>query len=531
MEMTTPAAGNAQLRNGMLASAAAIAATLSAILLAYFDTLRSMVVVWLSTDTYIHCFVILPISAYLIWRKWPDLRRLSPAPYLPGVFVLLGLSLIWLVSDFIGVQLGKHFAVVAMVPAAVVAMTGRRYAGTIAFPLGYLVFAVPFGELLIPHLVDYTAAFTVSALNLTGIPVIRDGIYFSIPAGNFEVARACSGVRYLLATLALGTLYAYLTYNSRRKRLIFLLISFVLPIIANGLRAYGIVLLAHYSDMKIAVGVDHLIFGWIFFGIVITILFVIGSRFSDDQAEAPPADADALMPQQPENRRTTMLPALSLTLLFVVAAPVLATMIDSRSQDYLPTFASLPGNIPGWQASNTFDADFQPRFVGASRELFASYTREGRQVNLAVVQYARQRQGAELASFGNVVLDKTRFRKIGKMKQRHVEVGAEFGFPVRELLANRTMSQGIVWYWFSVNGQPVSSDIQVKLQEGMNLLRGRASTSSAIIIGLNVMRDLDSDRSLLQEFLAASYGPVNRCLTMIEQHPDCSIGSVIYDER
>ena len=50
-----------------------------------------------------------------------------------------------------------------------------------------------------------------------------------------------------------------------------------MPIFANFLRAYMIVMIGHLSSMKLAVGVDHFIYGWVFFGVVIGLLFWLGS--------------------------------------------------------------------------------------------------------------------------------------------------------------------------------------------------------------------------------------------------------------
>ena len=102
----------------------------------------------------------------------------------------------------------------------------------------------------------------------------------SIPRGDFEVAKACSGIRYLIASVSLGTFYAYLTYQSWGRRLLFVSMAIALPILANGLRAYGIVMIAHFTNMKHAVGVDHLIYGWLFFGVLMFVLFWVGGRYA-----------------------------------------------------------------------------------------------------------------------------------------------------------------------------------------------------------------------------------------------------------
>ncbi len=150
-----------------------------------------------------------------------------------------------------------------------------------------MFFAVPFGEFLLPVLMEYTANFTVTALRLSGIPVYREGLQFVIPSGNWSVVEACSGVRYLIASFMIGTLFAYLNYRSTRRRLVFIGVSIVVPIVANWLRAYMIVMLGHLSGNTIAVGVDHLIYGWLFFGLVITIMFLIGARWSEPETAVP----------------------------------------------------------------------------------------------------------------------------------------------------------------------------------------------------------------------------------------------------
>jgi exosortase A len=179
----------------------------------------------------------------------------------------------WLLASLASVLVVKQLALIFMIPVAICAIMGFRFTWAIAFPLAYLFFAVPVGESLIPPLIDFTANFTVSALQMTGIPVYREGNFFSIPSGNWSVVEACSGLRYLIASVTLGTLYAYLTYISWVKRLIFIIFSIIVPILANGLRAYLIVMTGHLSDMKLAVGVDHLIYGWVFFGFVMLLLF------------------------------------------------------------------------------------------------------------------------------------------------------------------------------------------------------------------------------------------------------------------
>ena len=102
-----------------------------------------------------------------------------------------------------GVLVVQQYAFVAMVPAAVVALLGRRVGMALAFPLAFLFFAVPTGEALVPRLMNWTADFTIGALRLSGIPVYREGNFFSLPTGRWAVVEACSGLRYVIASVTI----------------------------------------------------------------------------------------------------------------------------------------------------------------------------------------------------------------------------------------------------------------------------------------------------------------------------------------
>ena len=180
-----------------------------------------------------------------------------------------------------------QFALVATLILAIISTLGISVSRQIAFPLAFLLLSVPIGDFMMPKLMEWTAWFTVLALRASGIPVYQEGLQFVIPSGNWSVVEACSGIRYIIASVTVGTLFAYLNYVTLRRRLIFIAISFIVPVIANWLRAYMIVMIGHLSGNKLAVGVDHLIYGWVFFGIVIMAMFAIGARWSENA----PADS------------------------------------------------------------------------------------------------------------------------------------------------------------------------------------------------------------------------------------------------
>jgi len=251
------------------------------ILAIFYKTLFSMVNIWYKSGSFQHGFLIFPIVIYLVWLKRKEIRNVPLNVNFLGLVAIAALSILWMLADISGVQVIQHFVFIALIPALVLSCLGYKFARKLVFPLAYLFFAVPAGEPFIYPLQQITADIVMGALKLTTIPVYREGQFIYIPAGTFQVAEACSGIRFLTATFTLSVLFVYLEYKSVKKKIIFLLLAIIIPIIANGIRAFSIVLAGHFISMEFAGGADHIIFGWQFFGVVMFLMFWIGAKWSD----------------------------------------------------------------------------------------------------------------------------------------------------------------------------------------------------------------------------------------------------------
>ena len=153
----------------------------------------------------------------------------------------------------------------------------------LAGPLLYLYFLVPFGEFLTPALQDVTTFFIRHGLEALGVPAYIDGYVIEIPQGTFFVAEACAGLRFLIASIAFGCLYALMMYRSPVRRGVFILVSIIVPVIANGFRGIGIVYLGYLLGSAQAAAADHVIYGWVFFSAVILLLIALGLPFRQDE--------------------------------------------------------------------------------------------------------------------------------------------------------------------------------------------------------------------------------------------------------
>ncbi len=255
-----------------------------ALILVYAGTYWSMVSIWWRSDTFAHGFFILPISLYLVWTEKEELRELKPMPDWKGIVAVAALGFGWLLARLANVLVVEQYLAVASLIAVLYTVLGPTVSRRIAFPLGFLLFAVPIGEALIPTLIDHTTAFVVWALQLAGIPVLRNGNVLTLPNGVWSVVEACSGLRYLIACITIGLPFAYLMYSSWKRRAAFVALSVVVPIVANWVRAFMIIWLGYVSDMRLAKGVDHLIYGWVLYAVIMFLLLWVGSLFRDDMS-------------------------------------------------------------------------------------------------------------------------------------------------------------------------------------------------------------------------------------------------------
>jgi EpsI family protein len=385
-------------------------------------------------------------------------------------------------------MLVQQLAVVAMLDVLVFTVVGWRVTRVLLFPLCFLFFAVPFGEGLVRPLQDYTALFTVKALQLTGIPVYRDGWIIVIPSGVWEVAEACAGVRYVIPSVILGCLFSYCVFRSWRRRLGFILFCFFGAIVANGVRAYGIVMMAHLTDNRLAVGVDHLIAGWFFFSVVMFLLFWIGLRWREPiEVEMKVEAAATVGKAQPIHAVSSR--AMALTALSAIAllglAPLAAHSLLQPQPIFVATMISAPGVTQPWQALDQYDAEWKPRFIGADGELSRSYKAGGQGVHLFIAYYRpHQRQGAELIGGGNVLTNEKSWRAVSAGSAQTMVDGDSLS--VDRIVLRSNDRTRLLWSWYWVGGKYTSNPYFAKLLELKGRLFREQKGSAFIALAIDV---------------------------------------------
>lgn len=380
-----------------------LGAVVAALLAVFYRDAASMVAIWWNVSTYTHCLFVIPIVGWLIWLRRLEVAQLAPRSYAPGLIAVAAGGFLWVLGQAAGVALFRHAGLVFMIQSSVLAMLGPQVARAVLFPLFYLAFLVPFGDELVPMLQTVTAKLCMIFLGWVGIPAHIEGVFISIPTGAFEVAEACSGVKFLVAMVAYGALAANVCFKSWPRRIAFMIMAVTVPILANGLRAYGTIHISYLTgNNAFAESFDHIVFGWVFFALVLAIVMAIGWRFFDRDINDPwlePGEASGEAGQAAWGFAGVLL-AVALLPVGWQAASASFGRVD------MPHPITLP-DVPGWHRAPIVQREhWRPRFDGADHLVFGQYQNaQGERVDLAIALYGSQREGKEIVGYAQGAFD------------------------------------------------------------------------------------------------------------------------------
>ncbi len=388
---------------GWRSSLQLLALACAALLALFWRDGADMAAIWWNSSTFNHCLLIVPILVWLVVQRKSLLIQLKPQGWWPALFYIAAGAGGWLLGEAAGVALARQLGLVMMLQGSVAAILGPNVTRGLAFPLFYMFFLVPFGEEAVPALQTVTAKMCMILLGWTGVPAHIDGIFITTPGGYFKVAEACSGVKFLIAMIAIGALVSNLSFRSWTRRILFMGACVIVPIIANGLRAFGTIYIAQSQGIAFAASFDHVFYGWIFFAIVIALVIGMGWRLFDKSADAPAFDPAHL--QSDVRARLSTKAALAAIFVLGIVPVAYSSLVMARTSP-VPARIALP-DVKGWTVvSYQPRYPWQPNFAGSSHHLLGRYRNAaGQEADLFIAVYDRQDEGRELVGFGQGAVD------------------------------------------------------------------------------------------------------------------------------
>jgi len=489
-----------------LSQAVVGAVAVALILLLFRDTAMSMVETWYQSNSFNHAFLIIPICIFLGWRERAALSVAEIRPAAGGLIAVLLGAVGWLLGNATGTLVIQELCLVTIIEGTLVTMYGWAVCRILAFPLLYLFLAVPVGQALVPPLQSITAVLCVGMLKWLGIPVFADGNVIAVPNGTFYVAEACSGIRYLIASLALGLLFAHLSYRSWWRKAAFLAVSIAVPILANGVRAFGIILLAYFSSNEVAVGVDHLIYGWIFFTVVTLLTLLIGVNFREG------GDTEILTRVPP--RRALGWSAPKVLIAGVIAlSPAIGAKLYSQQFDQPPAGAVPQLRAPDvsgpWHRTDQAQDNAPPAFAAADAELHTAYEAGANAVFLHIGYYQYNRRGAQIVSSLHDLVGGNGW-VLAATGTVPISIDGEL-VTVQSIRSTRARKGHTTWCWYWVGGRFTGSPYVAKLIETKTKLLGEDQAAAIIVLDMEYDESAKDGDSALPE-VAASLRDLKRSL-------------------
>jgi len=467
--------------------------------IAFRQEIIGAVQVWVDSTAYNHCFLVLPLVGFLVWERRTVISSVSPRAALWPLLAMPALSAIWLLAAVLDIQEGRQLVMVAMFQVVLLVALGPRVFRQLSAPFLFLFFLVPSGAFLVASLQTVTADIAVAGLRFFRIPVFSDGYMIEIPEGPFEIAEACAGLRFLIASSVFGCFFAMVMYQSSLRRALFITMSIIVPIGANGLRALGIIVLAHLEGSAAAVEADHILYGWAFFTLVIMILIAIGMAFAEKPRRAPPTESRARY--RPSLWRFTV--AVSAAVLLALIGPAYAFRLESLFPVAQLAWGDSPHVAPSWHSLSGALPNWRPLVHGADREFLEGFEQPGSGIVVRYVALYRLRAiGNMLTTAENRLVDDRDWRIAERGEAAFSLGGEKITVTSAEIVTGPR--RRLVWSFYVVDGRITARLLEAKLLQARAVLLRRAGVAALVAVSASMDNPGNPAEDQLARFLAAN---------------------------
>jgi EpsI family protein len=454
-----------------------LTAVAAAIAVASWPALRGMAYMWSNSPMYSFGWVVPAISGWLLWSQRDRLAAAAAAPA-PATGLGLGTLALWALMIVTGraggILLLEQLAIPVGLAGLVLLFLGRAALAASWVAIAYLLLGVPlwdvFTEPLHLRFQLLSARLAVSLLQAIGIPVFGAGTFIDLPTMRIEVARACSGVNYLIAVLALGIPLAYLSLRTWWRRVVLIAGAMAIAALSNSLRVALICILVYYDLGAPLHGPAHMLHG-LFVSAIGHVALFVGlwwlRRAEPPAAGGPVPVAAVSAPAAPGRVPTLVAGAL------LAWAPVAWIAVGTPAPVALVSgLEGLPARLGPWEA-DPFASPAPPDwFPAGDQQLVRQYRAGGTAIDVFVGYFERQAQSHEVVSYRAAAFHRA---------ARPLTLPAPAG-PLTVNLWHGTADaeSRVALFWYEIDGATEARPLAVKLRTLWHAV-GRRRSNGAII--------------------------------------------------
>lgn len=325
---------------------------------------------------YTFSYLIPIVALWFIWQEKDKIKMAKWQNYPLGIIILS--IFLFLHGIALRAQLPhiSAFSFIGSAWALALSFGGKPIGRALIFPTIYMTLAIPlsFIEKITFPLRHIASKLAVLTLNGLAIPVVNVGTAICDTNGKFQldVADPCSGIRSLLALMALSLAFAKLSkLNNAGKTILFL--SFLpVAIIANIIRIILLVLVTKFFGTEIAMGFYHDISGYIIFIIATILLFFIEhnlkTKFNIDKTKLASTKIIVNKIQSEKYKYTN----ITVFIILIFAFPYSRNMENISIIKKAPIKMQLPKIVAGWKGQRIYYSNSNT----ISRAILESETKE-----------------------------------------------------------------------------------------------------------------------------------------------------------
>ena len=277
-----------------------LAALLGLLVLLNYSGIRLLMDRWNSDSNYGHGYLIPFISLYFVWARKDELQLVRPEPSLGGLGIFVFGVLLGLFAMPMGSAVFSGLVIVVTLNGLLLYLGGSKVYRLLWLPALYLIFMVPLPQQIhsrIANPLQHFASMVSAGIldGILGITTIREGNVIRLAGHSLQVAEACSGMRSIMGLSALGVAFAYFWERPIWERILLIVSTIPIAIVANICRITGTGLTYDLGYERFAQGFYHEFTGWFvfIFAMVLFLLeaYILSHLFVYDHAEPKAAGA------------------------------------------------------------------------------------------------------------------------------------------------------------------------------------------------------------------------------------------------
>jgi EpsI family protein len=448
------------------------------------------------------------ISLYMVWKNRSKVLTTRRQPnYWWGLSITIaGLSILY--AGHVGnIYLIQEFSMIVTIIGIVVSFGGKPLLRVLSFPVAYLVLMVPFWENVTERISFpfqlYTARMGVGVLNLLGVPGVQYDQFIQIPNITLEVAKACSGLDYLIAIVSIGIPLSIFYVSGFLRKVSVIVIAVMIAILSNPLRVALIGLFSYHSIGNSFFGPFHILQGF-FVSIVGYVVLFLSVSLLGRAASQP--ESSTIGVEGSQNSRSRF---FSSSLLLVFILLVFGSLVHAYEPRLVPMKSNLDSfspEIDEWRLINS-NSDFHFFNGGPDLEVTKAYSDpEGNEAYIYIAYWEYQKQGREFI-----------VKKPAELYEKSISARIPMGdrdYEVRKSIWQNNGKTMTAYTWFLINGRIINNRYLARLYTIFDSLISNKSNGSMIIVFFDKgKKNSNPDRKSMEERFLKSAFLLNRYLS------------------